>query len=254
MSKKKKSTPPEASVPSHHEPAFDPLHSENIGEMIRVRLLGRELLPLDAASTINGAGIYTLYYAGNFEPYAPLVASNSDEVLNPIYVGKAIPRGGRKGLKDLAAPSARENALSRRIDLHFKKLSGVEGVKAADFRFRYLPLTPVWIALGENALIRWFKPLWNIAVDGFGNNALGAGRLNQSVSSWDVLHPRTGAEVVPAKDALPAKVTREAVLERVRDYFKDPESAAASSEVDEAELSELEAAQEVIDAYEIRSI
>ncbi len=231
------------SVPS--EPPFDPLHYDNIGEMIRLRLVGRELLALGDAAQANGAGIYALYYFGDFEHYSPLVPRDLGGEMKPIYVGKAIPRGGRKGLKDFSAPDERENALSRRLDLHKKKLMGVEGLLLEDFRFRYLPLTPAWIGLGENAMIRKFRPLWNVAVDGFGNNALGAGRLKQSASSWNVLHPTTD----PTKKPGTAKITREAVLERVREYFANPATFAASVEIDKAERERVDAALDVMNDH-----
>jgi len=44
----------------------------------------------------------------------------------------------------------------------------------------------------EAALIRKYHPLWNAAVDGFGNHDPGAGRYNQARSEWDVLHPGRG--------------------------------------------------------------
>ena len=47
----------------------------------------------------------------------------------------------------------------------------------------------------EAELIRRFRPLWNYAVDGFGNHDPGRGRYNQAKSEWDILHPgRTWAE------------------------------------------------------------
>jgi hypothetical protein len=41
----------------------------------------------------------------------------------------------------------------------------------------------------EASLIRRYKPLWNMVVDGFGNHDPGSGRYNQAKSEWDVLHP-----------------------------------------------------------------
>ena len=41
----------------------------------------------------------------------------------------------------------------------------------------------------EAALIKLNKPLWNTAVDGFGNHDPGSGRYEQAKSDWDVIHP-----------------------------------------------------------------
>ena len=40
----------------------------------------------------------------------------------------------------------------------------------------------------EAALIKLHRPLWNIALDGFGNHDPGNGRYNQAQSDWDVVH------------------------------------------------------------------
>jgi hypothetical protein len=41
----------------------------------------------------------------------------------------------------------------------------------------------------EAALIKITRPLWNVAVDGFGNHDPGKGRYEQARSDWDVIHP-----------------------------------------------------------------
>ncbi len=45
------------------------------------------------------------------------------------------------------------------------------------------------ISTVEAALIRAYLPLWNTAVDGFGNHDPGSGRYDQAPSEWDTLHP-----------------------------------------------------------------
>ncbi|TAV21277.1 Eco29kI family restriction endonuclease [Rhizobium ruizarguesonis] len=201
---------------------FDPLHYENIGKMIRLQLADRPLLDLDNLEAVSGAGIYALYYIGELDHYRPLVPSNAAEPTVPIYVGKAIPQGGRKGLQDLAKGKAKRSALAARLAKHRSKISNVVDLKTNEFKVRYLPLTPVWIALGENALIREFKPVWNVAVDGFGNNALGKGRIDQSPSAWDYLHRR---KVVTA-DTPVFDTAYEEMVGRVRRYFSDPAEIA----------------------------
>jgi Eco29kI restriction endonuclease len=41
----------------------------------------------------------------------------------------------------------------------------------------------------EAALIKLSQPLWNSAMDGFGNHDPGRGRYEQAKSDWDVIHP-----------------------------------------------------------------
>ena len=40
----------------------------------------------------------------------------------------------------------------------------------------------------EAAVIKLHRPLWNIALDGFGNHDPGGGRYEQARSDWDVVH------------------------------------------------------------------
>ncbi len=50
-------------------------------------------------------------------------------------------------------------------------------------------IAAIWIPLGESLLIEISRPLWNYALDGFGNHDPGNGRYNQQKSPWDTLHP-----------------------------------------------------------------
>ena len=47
----------------------------------------------------------------------------------------------------------------------------------------------IWIPLAESLLIERFEPLWNRAIDGFGNHDPGKGRYEQKMSPWDTMHP-----------------------------------------------------------------
>jgi hypothetical protein len=64
-------------------------------------------------------------------------------------------------------------------------------------------------------LIEQFKPVWNRAIDGFGNNDPGKRRATQYKSPWDVLHPgRNFAKKLAAGELAP-----EFLIERVADYI-----------------------------------
>ena len=76
------------------QPGFDPLDYGNIAKTVVDALLSHPLVPLDGVSPFDGAGIYAIYYSGPFAAYG-LIAEQPGAV--PIYVGKAIPPGGRKG-------------------------------------------------------------------------------------------------------------------------------------------------------------
>jgi hypothetical protein len=72
----------------------------------------------------------------------------------------------------------------------------------------------VFIPLGETLLIAHFHPLWNLVVDGFGNNDPGGGRARGKKPLWDVIHPgRKWAE------KLEAAATDSDILARIDQYF-----------------------------------
>jgi len=105
----------------------------------------------------------------------------------PIYVGKAVPAGARKGGFGLdAAPGT---VLYGRLAQHADSIQQVKNLDLADFRCRYLTVDDIWIPLGESLLIQTFSPVWNHLIDGFGNHDPGKGRHEGQMPSWDVLHP-----------------------------------------------------------------
>jgi hypothetical protein len=164
------------------EAPFNPLEKRNLAESIERELLSRPCIPL-APSTFPGAGIYAIYYSGAFAPYAPI---SGPECELPIYVGKAVPAGSRRGGFLDAVPG---NALSNRLRDHAASVSAATNLEADAFRCRYLLVDDIWIPLGEALLISHFKPVWNQVIDGFGKHASGAGRTGGRRSMWDELHP-----------------------------------------------------------------
>ena len=77
---------------------YNPLDKLNLAKSIENELLGRLGMLLSEADSISGAGVYVIYYSGPFLAYAPIASANEDGAhTKPIYVGKAIPKGGRKG-------------------------------------------------------------------------------------------------------------------------------------------------------------
>lgn len=69
----------------------------------------------------------------------------------------------------------------------------------------------------EAALIRFYTPIWNNTIDGFGNHTPGKGRFQQAKSDWDVLHPgREWADKCTGKGSSIEEVER-----KVKDYFNN---------------------------------
>jgi len=167
---------------------YNPLAKANLAKSIQTEILDCPLLPMTAAAGIVGAGVYAIYYVGKSSMYGMISPRDGTEPTWPIYVGKAIPEGGRKGgIKENASLSS--DALAKRLMNHESSLTQACNLDPADFRFRFLVVDDIWIPLGENALIETFAPVWNAVVDGFGNNNPGKGRHKQQRSPWDTLHP-----------------------------------------------------------------
>jgi len=171
------------------EQPYNPLDKENLGLSVAEALLSRPVEPLPPGDIFLGAGIYVIYYWGDFPAYAPLAERNreagSPEL--PIYVGRATPKGGRKGSRlkgGMTGP-----VLYKRLMKHADSIREAKSLDLQDFSCRYLVVDEIWIPLAESLLIEQFLPPWNLIVEGFGNHDPGSGRYNQQRSPWDVLHP-----------------------------------------------------------------
>jgi hypothetical protein len=196
------------------EQAFNPLDKKNLGTSVADALLARDRASLPPGERFVAAGVYALYYMGDFEPYRPLAERNraNDGRDVPIYVGKAIPKGARKGGFGLDASPG--TVLSERLSEHSESIRLASNLKLEDFFCRYLAVDDIWIPLGENLLIEMFSPLWNRVVDGFGNHDPGRGRHQGRMPAWDVLHPgrEWANRLQPGKQA-------PAILHSVAEYF-----------------------------------
>lgn len=166
---------------------FNPLDKRSLGELVCRKLLDQPLLPLSLGRFI-GAGIYVIYYRGAHPLYRPLIDyEKRSGRLWPIYVGKAIPKGARKGGVGLDSPHGTD--LCRRIGDHRKSVEQADNLSLDDFQCRYLVVDDIWIPLAEQLLITSFHPAWNKLIDGFGNHDPGKGRREQLNSEWDTIHP-----------------------------------------------------------------
>jgi len=162
--------------------AYDPLDYENLARSVVDALLAATEESLPPSDSFTGAGVYAIYYHGDFEGYNCLVKGDPQP---PIYVGKAVPKGARKGRGNIEGG----HELYQRLKQHSKSIIEAENIQAKDFTCRYLVVVPVWVTLAERFLIEHYKPVWNLAIDGFGNHDPGAGRRSMKRPRWDILHP-----------------------------------------------------------------
>jgi len=168
---------------------YNPLDKHHLGESVANAILSNPVEPLPPDNDFTGAGIYAIYYFGDFPLYSQIAVQNKGGKYNcPIYVGKAIPKGGRRG--SLTPTVGR--VLYSRVAEHAKSIEQATNLGLEDFVCRYLVVDAIWIPLGESLLIQRFSPVWNTTLDGFGNHDPGGGRRNQQRSSWDVVHPGRG--------------------------------------------------------------
>lgn len=191
---------------------FNPLEKRVLGASIAQVLLTTPVYPLGTAYPLRGPGVYAIYYTGDFEPYAPLTQQNSGgRFVWPIYVGQALPSGGRRGIET----ADDDPALRDRLNKHRRSIAAATAdFKVEDFHYRALVMDDAFIRLAETSLLALYKPIWNNYVDGFGNNAPGSGREASKRSRWDTLHGGRTQAVVhgdrgETRDQLIAEIKQE---------------------------------------------
>lgn len=164
---------------------FNPLDYENLTKHCVDELMHRAPRPLPITEKFPGAGVYALFYRGKLPGYRKVCSPNCEW---PIYVGKAVPSGGRKGVgrKGAKGPGT---ALWKRLDEHARSLHEVSNLSPADFLCRFMVVTPLWISMTERFLLETYRPIWNVVLDGFGNHDPGKGRHKGVITWWDALHP-----------------------------------------------------------------
>ena len=192
---------------------YDPLDYENLARSVVTALLEKSPGPIPPKEDFIGAGVYAIYYTGNFKPYQRITKPLYQ---TPIYVGQAIPPGARKGKSEEALASGQD--LCRRLKEHAKSIEQAENLEPEDFACRFLVVMPVWISLAEQFLINHYRPIWNLVLEGFGNHPPGAGRTTMRRPQWDIVHPGR-----PWANRLAAKETSEHVLAKLDEFFKKQE-------------------------------
>ncbi len=194
------------------ETPYNPLDKKNLGESVAEALLAKPLESLPPLESFAGAGVYAIYYTGAFPPYQGISLRASKREI-PIYVGKAVPFGARKGTLGLDKPGGR--SLYKRLTDHADSIRQATNLNLQDFLCRYLVVDDIWIPLGESLLIQKMSPVWNRLLDGFGNHDPGKGRHQGQIPPWDVLHP--GREW--AQKLQPGKKSAEELIKAVEAYL-----------------------------------
>jgi len=194
---------------------FNPLDKRHLGESVGQAMPRQPVIPMADLTSFEGAGIYAIYYQGDFPAYEVIAQKNQGQnFIAPIYVGKAAPKGARKGGDLEASPG---KVLINRLTQHKRSIEEASNLDIADFHCRYLIVDDIWIPLGESLIIAKFDPLWNKLIDGFGNHDPGKGRHAGLRPRWDVLHPGR-----PWADRCqPREETAEQIIGEARDYLRN---------------------------------
>lgn len=191
------------------ERLYNPLDYDNLTRNLVRELMDREPTPLPPSETFGGPGVYALFYDGSFQPYRSL---RSPDATSPIYVGKAVPEGARKGRRT----TTDGYELHRRLREHSASIEHATNLELADFRCRYLTVVPLWITMAERFLIEHYQPLWNVCGEGFGLHDPGGGRRKGEISWWDALHPGR-----PWADKQKRTRTSDEAVARLKAFLKD---------------------------------
>jgi hypothetical protein len=177
---------------------------------------GTPIYELPPPENFIGSGIYSIYYTGNLQLYAPLSAVNRIQYALPIYVGKAIPIGARRG-----QTGTETNSLYRRLRDHASSIRAVNNLELTHFHCRFV-IVPheenTLISSIESAIIRQYNPLWNSCIDGFGNHDPGGGRTGQARSQWDVIHP--GRKWAERLQGIMGENDPDTIFRNIGDYFE----------------------------------
>lgn len=193
---------------------YSPEFEELIKDTIRF-FNGTPIQPIPPLEDFKGTGVYAIYYIGKAGLYAPFHKINRIEFRQPIYVGKAVPRGWRQA----RTTDSESNELYRRLLDHTKSIRSACNLDTKDFVCRFMILEKAasnLIGTVEAALIRHYQPLWNSLIDGFGNHDPGSGRYNQEMSAWDLIHPGR----LWATKCAESSHTKEDIIQIITSYFQ----------------------------------
>lgn len=193
---------------------FDPRNPDLVGRFIALALVAQPRVALNELRDFYGAGVYAIYYQGEFELYLPI---SGKEV--PIYVGKADPDSALA-----RTPIEQKTKLAGRLKEHRRSIErAASTLDIKDFDCRYLVVQTGWEKPAESFLINFFQPVWNNET----NICYGLGKHGDSMetranrrSPWDTLHPGRKWAAGIVGDAVAEPVIRT----RLAEHFKNIET------------------------------
>jgi hypothetical protein len=174
---------------------FDPSDPKVVGRFVSLALVAQQRHPLAQIPRSYGAGVYAIYYTGEFEAYR--LISNTE---TPIYVGQAAPL-----IRNARTPREQGARLCSRLSDHRKNIAKAQTtLRLEDFQFRSLVVQSGWETAAEDYLIHLFRPIWNSETNilyGLGKHGDAATTRANKRSPWDTLHPGRAWAAESAEDA-----------------------------------------------------
>lgn len=191
------------------ESIFDPTDPNTSGRVVALTLVAQTKHPLAKIPEFYGAGVYAIYYKGDFTPYAQL--KNRD---HPIYIGKADP--DNQAAKDAVSQGTK---LSARLNEHARSIrKAFTTLDISDFECRFLIVQTGFQKSAEDYLINFFKPIWNSETKicfGLGKHGDSSETRVNKRSPWDTMHP--GREWADA--TAENQKTLETIVEQIGDHL-----------------------------------
>lgn len=189
---------------------FDPSDPNTAGRVVALTLVAQKRHPLAKIPDFYGAGVYAIYYTGDFEPYRHL--SGAD---HPIYIGKADPDD--HSAKDAVGQGTK---LSMRLAEHAKSIrKAASTIDLNDFECRFLIVQSGFQKSAESYLIEFFKPIWNSEQKicfGLGKHGDSSDTRSNKRSPWDTMHPGREWAATSSSDQKP----REMILAQISAHME----------------------------------
>jgi hypothetical protein len=189
---------------------FDPTDPVTAGRVVALTLVAQARHPLSSIPEFYGAGVYAIYYKGDYEHYRPLSGTE-----HPIYVGKADP--ATPSAKDAMAQGVK---LAGRLSEHAKSVrKALTTLNIDDFDCRFLIVQSGFQKSAEDYLINMFKPIWNSETRicfGLGKHGDSSDTRGNKRSPWDTLHPGRAWADASSEDQKPATL----IAQQIQQHFE----------------------------------
>lgn len=131
--------------------------------------------PLPDKADFPGSGIYLLYYFGDNKYFAGAVSD-----IHPVYVGCA---------SSWTAVLGNQNPQYRiwtRLNAHEDSILTSTGLQLKDFGWKAIPMDDFYALSAENFLLRFFDPVLNSSLSGFGT------LYDRELTLYDAIFDRPG--------------------------------------------------------------